>query len=148
MKQTYGNISRVFTDEKPAIYDRQTRIINFDFQEAEQQQATSGEANEATKSKGTDKETANITKGWSGFTVQSDGIIDYGHLKSLLIEAAYPQKDEFAIAINMIPVLQAQIAGKELTEEQQADLQKYNDFMELRNLAAETAKAVVDSFKA
>lgn len=153
MKQTYGNLSRVFREEKPAIYDRQTHIINFDFQETEQQQATSGEANDgATKTKGAKAtnttETTTTTKGWSGFTVQSDGIINYGHIKSQLIEAAYPQKDEFAIAFNMIPVLQAQLAGKELTDDQQADLEKYNDFMELRNLAANTAKEVVDSFKA
>ena len=53
-------------------------------------------------------------------------MIDYGHLKSLLIESAYPQKDEHAIAINTLAALLHKVEGKELTEAEKADLDGAN----------------------
>ena len=86
-------------------------------------------------------------EGYSGFAVQTDGVIDYGHLKSLLIEAAYPQKDEHAIAINTLAALLHKVEGKELTEAEKADLDTFAQLEEYRTLCADCARNVVNMFK-
>lgn len=137
MKQTYGNLRRTFMTELPAAYDRTTRMAYIDFQPDTQlpMANTEGESEEPVK-------------GFSGFAVQTDGVIDYGHLKSLLIEAAYPQKDEHAIAINTLAALWHKVEGKELTEAEKTDLGTFAQLEEFRTLCAGCARKVVDMFKA
>lgn len=136
MKQTYGNLRRTFFTTLPAVYDRTTRMAYIDVQPDTQlpMAKTEGENEEPVK-------------GFSGFAVQTDGVIDYGHLKSLLIEAAYPQKDEHAIAINTIAALLHKVEGKELTEAEKADLATFDELEEYRALCAECARNVVNMFK-
>lgn len=133
MKTHYGNIRRVFMTEKPEVYDRNTRIAYMDFLPDTQTQTDKSES-----AKG------NVVEGFSGFVVQTDGIIDYGHLKSMLIEAGYPQKDEHAIAINTISALMAKINGKELSDDAKNDIATFEEFDEYRSLCATCARDIVN----
>lgn len=137
MKQTYGNLKRTFFTTLPAVYDRTTRMAYIDLQPDTQLPMAN-----------TEGESEDPIKGYSGFAVQTDGVIDYGHLKSLLIEAAYPQKDEHAIAINTIAALLHKVEGKELTEAEKADLDTFAQLEEFRTLCASCARNVVNMFKA
>lgn len=136
MKQTYGNLRRTFFTTLPVVYDRTTRMAYIDIQPDTQLPMAN-----------TESENEDPVKGFSGFAVQTDGVIDYGHLKSLLIEAAYPQKDEHAIAINTIAALLHKVEGKELTEAEKADLATFDELEEYRALCAECARNVVNMFK-
>lgn len=136
MKQTYGNLRRTFFTTLPAVYDRTTRMAYIDIQPDTQMPMAN-----------TEGESEAPIKGYSGFAVQTDGVIDYGHLKSLLIEAAYPQKDEHAIAINTLAALLHKVEGKELTEAEKADLDTFAQLEEFRTLCAGCARKVVDMFK-
>lgn len=137
MKQIYGNLRRTFFTTLPAVYDRTTRMAYIDLQPDTQLPMAN-----------TEGESEDPIKGYSGFAVQTDGVIDYGHLKSLLIEAAYPQKDEHAIAINTIAALLHKVEGKELTEAEKADLDTFAQLEEFRTLCASCARNVVNMFKA
>lgn len=104
MKTKYGNISRVFMTEQPAIYNRETRMAYMDFQPDTQVQTTTNSTDaSSTKSKTADGQ--ETSEGFSGFVIQTDGIMDYAHIKSQLVEAAYPQKEEHALAFNTIDAL-------------------------------------------
>lgn len=142
MKQKYGNISRVFMTEQPAVYDKQTRIVYMDFQPDKQLQSSS--TVDSGKTKTNTKETA--IAGFSGFVIQTDGIIDYAHIKSQLVEAAFPQKEEHALAFNTLDALMKKIDGEELSEDQLDDIAKYKDFAEFRTLCANCAKAIMSLF--
>ena len=142
MKNQYGNIRRVFMTEKPMVYDRETRIAYMDFR-TDTQTRTSADNSESAKG----KNGSNVVEGFSGFVVQTDGIIDYGHLKSLLIEAGYPQKEEHAISINTISALMSKINGKELSDDAKNDIATFEEFDEYRGLCANCARAIVDIFK-
>ena len=135
MKQQYGNIRRTFMEQKPEVYDRKTRIAYMDFT-ADTQQKTD-------KAKG--KEEKTTIEGFSGFVIQTDGIMDYAHIKSQLVEAAYPQKEEHALAFNTIDALLKKVDGVELTEEESQDLANYKDFSEYRALCANCAHAIIDN---
>lgn len=143
MKEKYGNIRRVFMTEQPAIYDRKTKMAYMDFKSDSQVQTTTSEDNSTTKAKGATEE--KTIEGFSGFAIQTDGIIDYAHLKSLLVEAAYPQKEEHALAFNTIDALLKKVNGEELTKDEQNDIASYKDFSEYRQLCANCAKSIIDT---
>lgn len=149
MKQQYGNIRRVFMTEQPAIYDKQTRIAYMDFQKDSQVQTTTNSetstssASSKTSSKAKDEQTT--IEGFSGFVIQTDGIMDYAHIKSQLVEAAFPQKEEHALAFNTIDALMKKVDGEELTAEEQADIASYKEFAEYRSLCANCAKSIISS---
>ena len=138
MKEKYGNIRRVFMTEKPDIYDRQTNMAYMDFQKDSQvQTTTNSETSTSTSSKGSKaKDEQTTIEGFSGFVIQTDGIMDYAHIKSQLVEAAFPQKEEHALAFNTIDALMKKIDGVELTSEEQADIASYKEFAEYRNICA------------
>lgn len=144
MKEKYGNIRRVFMTEKPAIYDRKTKIAYMDFQPGTQSQtASGGDTGAAKKAKGASG--GQTADGFSGFAIQTDGIIDYAHLKSQLVEAAYPQKDEHALAFNTIDALMKQVSGEELADDERKDIETYRDFSEYRRLCANCARSIIES---
>lgn len=147
MKQQYGNIRRVFMTEQPAIYDKQTRIAYMDFQKDSQVQTTTN-SETSTSSKGSKaKDEQTTIEGFSGFVIQTDGIMDYAHIKSQLVEAAFPQKEEHALAFNTIDALMKKVDGEELTAEEQADIASYKEFAEYRNICANCAKAILSLLK-
>lgn len=135
MKQQYGNIRRTFMEQKPEVYDRKTRIAYMDF--------TADTQEKTDNAKG--KEEKTTIEGFSGFVIQTDGIMDYAHIKSQLVEAAYPQKEEHALAFNTIDALLKKVDGVELTEEESQDLANYKDFSEYRALCANCAHAIIDN---
>lgn len=146
MKQQYGNIRRVFMTEQPAIYDKQTRIAYMDFQKDSQVQTTTNSETSSTSSKSSKaKDEQTTIEGFSGFVIQTDGIMDYAHIKSQLVEAAFPQKEEHALAFNTIDALMKKVDGEELTAEEQADIASYKEFAEYRNICANCAKEVIIS---
>ena len=142
MKQQYGNIRRTFMEQKPEVYDRKTRIAYMDFT-ADTQEKTDNASQDTDKAKG--KEEKTTIEGFSGFVIQTDGIIDYAHIKSQLVEAAYPQKEEHALAFNTIDALLKKVDGVELTKEESQDLANYKDFSEYRALCANCAKSIIDT---
>lgn len=142
MKQQYGNIRRTFMEQKPEVYDRKTRIAYMDFTE-DTQEKTDNASQDTDKAKG--KEEKTTIEGFSGFVIQTDGIKDYAHIKSQLVEAAYPQKEEHALAFNTIDALLKKVDGVELTEEESQDLANYKDFSEYRALCANCAHAIIDN---
>lgn len=142
MKQQYGNIRRTFMEQKPEVYERKTRIAYMDFT-ADTQQKTDNASQDTDKAKG--KEEKTTIEGFSGFVIQTDGIMDYAHIKSQLVEAAYPQKEEHALAFNTIDALLKKVDGVELTEEESQDLANYKDFSEYRALCANCAHAIIDN---
>lgn len=142
MKQQYGNIRRTFMEQKPEVYDRKTRIAYMDFT-ADTQEKTDNANQDTDKAKG--KEEKTTIEGFSGFVIQTDGIMDYAHIKSQLVEAAYPQKEEHALAFNTIDALIKKVDGQELTADEETDLATYKDFAEYRSLCANCAKAILNS---
>lgn len=142
MKQQYGNIRRTFMEQKPEVYDRKTRIAYMDFT-ADTQEKTDNASQDTDKAKGKKEKTT--IEGFSGFVIQTDGIMDYAHIKSQLVEAAYPQKEEHALAFNTIDALLKKVDGVELTEEESQDLANYKDFSEYRALCANCAHAIIDN---
>lgn len=142
MKQQYGNIRRTFMEQKPEVYDRKTRIAYMDFT-ADTKEKTDNASQDTDKAKG--KEEKTTIEGFSGFVIQTDGIMDYAHIKSQLVEAAYPQKEEHALAFNTINALLKKVDGVELTEEESQDLANYKDFSEYRALCANCAHAIIDN---
>lgn len=142
MKQQYGNIRRTFMEQKPEVYDRKTRIAYMDFT-ADTQEKTDNASQDTDKAKG--KEEKTTIEGFSGFVIQTDDIMDYAHIKSQLVEAAYPQKEEHALAFNTIDALLKKVDGVELTEEESQDLANYKDFSEYRALCANCAHAIIDN---
>lgn len=142
MKQQYGNIRRTFMEQKPEVYNRKTRIAYMDFT-ADTQEKTDNTSQDTDKAKG--KEEKTTIEGFSGFVIQTDGIMDYAHIKSQLVEAAYPQKEEHALAFNTIDALLKKVDGVELTEEESQDLANYKDFSEYRALCANCAHAIIDN---
>ena len=149
MKQKYGNIRRVFMTEQPAIYDKQTRIAYMDFQKDSQvHTTTNSETSTSTSSKSSKaKDEQTTIEGFSGFVIQTDGIMDYAHIKSQLVEAAFPQKEEHALSFNTIDALMKKIDGEELTADEQADIASYKEFAEYRNICANCAKEILNSLK-
>lgn len=147
MKQQYGNIRRVFMTEQPAIYDKQTRIAYMDFQKDSQVQTTNNSETSTSSKTSKTKDEQTAIEGFSGFVIQTDGIMDYAHIKSQLVEAAFPQKEEHALAFNTIDALMKKVDGEELTAEEQADIASYKEFAEYRNICANCAKAILSSLK-
>jgi hypothetical protein len=147
MKQQYGNIRRVFMTEQPAIYDKQTRIAYMDFQKDSQVQTTTNSETSTSSKSSKAKDEQTTIEGFSGFVIQTDGIMDYAHIKSQLVEAAFPQKEEHALAFNTIDALMKKVDGEELTAEEQADIASYKEFAEYRNICANCAKAILSLLK-
>lgn len=147
MKQQYGNIRRVFMTEQPAVYDKQTRIAYMDFQKDSQVQTTTNSETSTSSKSSKAKDEQTTIEGFSGFVIQTDGIMDYAHIKSQLVEAAFPQKEEHALAFNTIDALMKKVDGEELTADEQADIASYKEFAEYRNICANCAKAILSSLK-
>jgi hypothetical protein len=127
--ENYGKLQRRFVESIPAkVFDRVNNVVNIDFQLDTQ-----------TDGKG------NVRNGYSGYVIPIDGhTSDYSHVKSQLIEAAYPQKDEFGLVMNF-SALQYDIMNGNLTMEDAAktdDATAFGKFLEWRKLAASAAKLV------
>lgn len=130
-----GNLQRRFSETEPAVYDKSTRIVCLDIKADTQ----------------TDED-GNEIQGFSYIPVEIDRHIDYGHIKSQLIEAGFAQKDEFGLLMNAVDNLVTAIGASDSWSEFKTaasteDIQAFKDFCEFREMCANAAKKVMESYK-
>ena len=134
----FGNLQRRWQETKPEVYDKETRIVCLDIRK-DNQTITEGE------------ETI-VKDGFSFIPVEIDTQIDYGHIKSQLIEAGFAQKDEFGLLMNAVDSI---IKSAKSADTWKAfkdaldcdnDAQTFVEFCEFRNMCAEAAKEVMKAY--
>ena len=130
----FGNLQRRWQEIKPEVYNKETRIVCLDIRK-ENQTITDGE------------ETV-VKEGFSFIPVEIDSQIDYGHIKSQLIEAGFAQKDEFGLLMNAVDkILIAIMGNSSISTIKEAlnteDVNAFVEFCEFRNMCAEAAKDVM-----
>ena len=134
----FGNLQRRWQEEKPALFDKETRIVCLDIRK-ESQTITDGEKTE-------------VKEGYSYIPVEIDSQIDYGHIKSQLIEAGFAQKDEFGSLMNAVDdILKAIADNSTISSIKEAlnteDVNAFVEFCEFRSMCAEAAKEVMKFYK-
>lgn len=117
-----GKLQRRWAEEMPRVYDKETRIVCLDIR----------------TEKGLNM-LGNEVDGYSFLQVEIDRQMDYGHVKSQLIEAGFAQKDEFGLLMNAVESL---ING----EKNSADIIAFKEFAEFRQMCAEAAKVVMSNY--
>ena len=133
----FGNLQRRWQEQKPQVYDKETRIVCLDILK-ENQTVTEGE------------ETV-VKEGFSFIPVEIDSQIDYGHIKSELIEAGFAQKDEFGLLMNAVDkILIAIMGNSSISTIKEAlnteDVNAFVEFCEFRNMCADAAKEVMKAY--
>lgn len=135
----FGNLQRRWQENEPQVYNKETRIVCLDIRK-ENQTITEGE------------ETV-VKDGFSFIPVEIDSQIDYGHIKSQLIEAGFAQKDEFGLLMNAVDSI---IKSAKSADTWKAfkeglavenDAQTFIEFCEFRSMCAEAAKEVMKFYK-
>ena len=134
----FGNLQRRWQEEKPALFDKETRIVCLDIKK-ESQTITEGEETE-------------VKEGFSFIPVEIDSQIDYGHIKSQLIEAGFAQKDEFGLLMNAVDdILKAIADNSTISSIKEAlnteDVNAFVEFCEFRKMCADAAKEVMEFYK-
>ena len=133
----FGNLQRRWQEVKPQVYDKETRIVCLDIRK-ENQTVTDGEGTE-------------VKEGYSYIPVEIDSQIDYGHIKSQLIEAGFAQKDEFGLLMNAVDKILIAIMGNSSisTIKESLNTEDVNDFVEFcefRKMCADAAKEVMKAY--
>ena len=118
----------------PQVYNKETRIVCLDIR-AEKQKDMDG----------------NEVDGFSYLPVEIDRQIDYGHVKSQLIEAGFAQKDEFGLLMNAVGnIINAANASDTWKAFKTAidtdDIKAFVEFCEFRAMCAEAAKVVMANY--
>ena len=135
----FGNLQRRWKETKPEVYNKETRIVCLDIRK-ENQTITESEETE-------------VKEGYSYIPVEIDTQIDYGHIKSQLIEAGFAQKDEFGLLMNAVDSI---IKSAKSADTWKAfkeglagenDAQTFIEFCEFRSMCAEAAKEVMKFYK-
>ena len=134
----FGNLQRRWQEHKPQVYDKETRIVCLDIRK-ENHTITEGEETE-------------VKEGYSYIPVEIDTQIDYGHIKSQLIEAGFAQKDEFGLLMNAVDnILKAITDNSTISSIKEAlnteDVNAFVEFCEFRKMCAESAKEVMKFYK-
>lgn len=134
-----GTLQRRWSEQKPDIYDKERNLVRLDIQE---EQGSRGIGDDAEK-----------VDGYSYYEIEIDRNLDYGHVKSQLIEAGFAQKDEFGLLMNAVSSI---IGGLEVIAEDNPDVREilasedilaFVDFCEYRKMCADAAKEVVKSYQ-
>ena len=134
----FGNLQRRWQETKPEVYNKETRIVCLDIRK-ENQTVTDGEGTE-------------VKEGYSYIPVEIDSQIDYGHIKSQLIEAGFAQKDEFGLLMNAVDdILKAIADNSTISSIKEAlnteDVNAFVEFCEFRKMCADAAKEVMEFYK-
>ena len=134
----YGNLQRRWQENKPQVYDKETRIVCLDIRK-ENHTITEGEESV-------------VKEGFSFIPVEIDSQIDYGHIKSQLIEAGFAQKDEFGLLMNAVDdILKAIADNSTISSIKEAlnteDVNAFVEFCEFRKMCADAAKEVMEFYK-
>ncbi len=129
-----GNLQRRWSEICPPVYDKANRIVSLDIKPEAQ----------------TDEQ-GNEVQGYSFIPVEIDHQIDYGHIKSQLIEAGFAQKDEFGLLMNAVDNIVEAAAGasswakfKEALDNEV--IQKFGEFCAFRNMCAQAAHEVMTHY--
>ena len=130
----FGNLQRRWQENKPQVYDKETRIVCLDIRK-ENQTVTEGEESV-------------VKEGFSFIPIEIDSQIDYGHIKSQLIEAGFAQKDEFGLLMNAVDKILIAIMGNSSisTIKESLNTEDVNDFVEFcefRKMCSDAAKEVM-----
>lgn len=133
-----GNLQRRWQEEKPALFDKETRIVCLDIKKEVMKVVENNEVEEK--------------EGYSFLPVEIDTNIDYGHIKSQLIESGFAQKDEFGLLMNAVEsiIKSAKSADtwkafKECLAGEN-DAQTFVEFCEFRSMCAQAAKEVMKAY--
>lgn len=135
-----GTLQRRWSEQEPKTYDKETRIVCLDIQ-----------PEKGTRMGGSSEE-SELVDGYSYIPIQIDRHIDYGHVKSQLIEAGFAQKDEFGLLMNAVSSI---ISGLEVIAEDNPDVRDilagedilaFVDFCEYRKMCADAAKVVMKAY--
>ena len=129
-----GNLQRRWQENKPAVYDKETRIVCLDI-----------------KAEAQTNEDGHEVAGYSFIPVEIDRQIDYGHIKSQLIEAGFAQKDEFGLLMNAVNGILTAVSCSDSWKDfkQNIDTEDVNDFVEFcefRKMCADAAKEVMNQY--
>lgn len=129
-----GILQRRWQVTQPAVYDKETRIVCLDITPEVQKDADGNDQN-----------------GYSFIPVEIDSQIDYGHIKSQLIEAGFAQKDEFGLLMNTVDNLVEAVAGASSWAKFKEALDndvilKFGEFCAFRNMCAEAAHEVMTHY--
>ena len=136
-----GTLQRRWSEQEPKTYDKEARIVCLDIQP------------EKSTRMGGSAEESELVDGYSYIPIQIDRHIDYGHVKSQLIEAGFAQKDEFGLLMNAVSSI---IGGLEVIAEDNPDVREilagedilaFVDFCEYRKMCADAAKEVIKSYQ-
>ena len=129
-----GNLQRRWQENKPAVYDKETRIVCLDI-----------------KAEAQTNEDGHEVAGYSFIPVEIDRQIDYGHIKSQLIEAGFAQKDEFGLLMNAVNGITTAVSSSNSWKDfkQNLDTEDVNafvEFCEFRKMCADAAKEVMNQY--
>ena len=129
-----GNLQRRWSAEMPQVYNKETRLVCIDIR-AEKQKDMDG----------------NEVDGYSYIQVEIDRQIDYGHIKSQLIESGFAQKDEFGLLMNAVNGILTAVSSSDSWKDfkQNLDTEDVNafvEFCEFRKMCADAAKEVMNQY--
>ena len=129
-----GILQRRWQVTQPAVYDKETRIVCLDITPEVQKDSDGNDQN-----------------GYSFIPVEIDSQIDYGHIKSQLIEAGFAQKDEFGLLMNAVDdILKVITANSTISSIKEAlnteDVNDFVEFCEFRKMCADAAKEVMKAY--
>lgn len=129
-----GNLQRRWQENKPAVYDKETRIVCLDI-----------------KAEAQTNEDGHEVAGYSFIPVEIDRQIDYGHIKSQLIESGFAQKDEFGLLMNAVNGILTAVRSSDSWKDfkQNLDMEDVNafvEFCEFRKMCADAAKEVMNQY--
>ena len=131
----FGNLQRRWQETQPEVYDKETRIVCLDIMK-DNPTVMAGEETE-------------VKEGYSYIPVEIDTQIDYGHIKSQLIEAGFAQKDEFGLLMNAVDSIIKSAKSSDTWKSfkeclaSENDAQTFIEFCEFRSMCAEAAKEVM-----
>lgn len=134
-----GNLQRRWQDKKPALFDKETRIVCLDIKKEVKTIIVDEDVEEK--------------EGYSFIPVEIDTNIDYGHIKSQLIESGFAQKDEFGLLMNAVDSIIKSAKSADTWEAfkdglaGEIDAQTFIEFCEFRSMCAEAAKDVMKLYK-
>lgn len=99
----------------------------------------------------TEEEESVVKDGFSFIPVEIDSQIDYGHIKSQLIEAGFAQKDEFGLLMNAVNGILTAVSSSDSWKDfkQNIDTEDVNafvEFCEFRKMCADAAKEVLKAY--
>lgn len=137
----YGNLQRRWQETKPDVYDKENRIVRMDIKEEQRSDMGTGASSGEQK----------MVDGWSYIEVHIDEQIDYGHIKSQLIEAGFAQKDEFGLLMNAVDdILKAITGNSTISSIKEAlnteDVNAFYEFCQFRSICAAAAKEVMKAY--